>query len=450
VPSGSSSIHDILSQFNQPSLDFLMRSFRAVLLVSMLLVLPVLLAAQQTDSAAIADLQQRLDAVSRQLERLELDRADAGVADTVTGGLAPAASKVYRVRQGVSLGGYGEMLYENFAGSNQNGAASGLTDQIDALRAILYVGYRFNDRWLFNSEIEFEHASTEDGGEASLEFGYLEYRPSQALGIRAGLLLAPMGFLNEIHEPPTWLGARRPLTETFIIPSTWRENGVGIVGEHGVLSYRAYVMSGFNGVAGFSAEEGLREGRENGAKAIAENFGAVGRLDATLRPGLLVGAAGYIGHSGQGAADAEGDLHARTTIVEAHAQYRAHGFDLRALGALASVDDAARINAVQGLSGSESIGSRLTGWYVQGGYDVLHASRTTAALLPYVRYEQVNTQQEVPDGFSANPANDRQVISLGAMWKPIPMIAVKGEYQIDRNDAGTGVNRVNVVVGYLF
>ncbi|MEZ4820528.1 MAG: hypothetical protein R3A45_11855 [Bdellovibrionota bacterium] len=30
-------------------------------------------------------------------------------------GLAPAASKIYQVDKGVSIGGYGEMLYENFA-----------------------------------------------------------------------------------------------------------------------------------------------------------------------------------------------------------------------------------------------------------------------------------------------------------------------------------------------
>jgi hypothetical protein len=36
------------------------------------------------------------------------------------------------------------------------------------------------------------------------------------------------------------------------------------------------------------------------------------------------------------------------------------------------------------------------------------------------------------------------------MWKPLSMVAVKGEYQINQNEADTGVNRVNVVVGYLF
>jgi hypothetical protein len=432
------------------SLEFSMRSLRTAVVTLLLVSAPAMLRAQQGDSAAIADLRQRLDAVTRELERMELQRADVPLADTMQSGLAPAASKVYRVRQGVSLGGYGEMLYQNFAGTNQAGGAAGQSDRLDALRAVLYIGYRFSEHWLFNSELEFEHANTEDGGEAALEFGYLEYRPVPAFGVRAGLLLAPMGLINEMHEPTTWLGATRPLTETFLIPSTWRENGVGIVGEHGILTYRAYAMAGFDGANGYSAGEGLREGKQEGSKSLAENFGVVGRVDVTPQPGLTVGGSGYIGNSGQGVVDDQGALHARTSIIEGHVQFRARGLDLRALGALASVDDAARINAFQGLTGDASIGSRLTGWYVQGGYDVLHRSRTTAELLPYVRYEQVNTQQEVPDGYAADPANDRQVISLGAMWKPISMIAIKGEYQVDRNGADTGVNRVNLSVGYLF
>ncbi|HET8633564.1 MAG TPA: hypothetical protein VFL88_05400 [Gemmatimonadales bacterium] len=427
-----------------------MRSIRSVLLGLLVIVTPAMLGAQQRDSAAIAELRQRLDAVTRELERMELQRSDVPLADTMESGLAPAASKVYRVSQGVSLGGYGEMLYQNFAGTNQAGDVAGQSDRLDALRAVVYVGYRFSDHWLFNSELEFEHANTEDGGEAALEFGYLEYRPAQAFGVRAGLLLTPMGLLNEMHEPTTWLGATRPLTETFLIPSTWRENGIGIVGEHGILSYRAYAMAGLKGATGYSAGEGLREGRQAGSKSLAENFGVVGRVDVTPQPGLTLGGSGYIGNSGQGTVDDQGALHARTSIIEGHVQYRARGLDLRALGALASVDDAARINAFQGLTGDASIGSRLTGWYIQGGYDLLHSSRTAAAVLPYVRYEQVNTQQEVPEGFAADPANDRQVVSLGVMWKPISMIAVKGEYQIDQNEADTGVNRVNVAVGYLF
>jgi hypothetical protein len=162
----------------------------------------------QQDSAQIRRLTEQVEAITRELEALKLGRDVVAEADTSVTGLGPAASKVYRVRQGVSSGGYGEVLYENFAGEREDGAVSGKTDRIDALRAIVYVGYKFTDRFLFNSEIEFEHANTEGAGSVAVEFAYLEYRASPVFGARAGLLLVPMGFLNEQHEPPVFLGAR--------------------------------------------------------------------------------------------------------------------------------------------------------------------------------------------------------------------------------------------------
>jgi hypothetical protein len=42
------------------------------------------------------------------------------------------------------------------------------------------------------------------------------------------------------------------------------------------------------------------------------------------------------------------------------------------------------------------------------------------------------------------------VITLGAVWKPVPNISLKTDYQIDKNQAETGVNHLNVALGYLF
>jgi hypothetical protein len=222
-------------------------------------------AAQERDTTDLEKLRQQVEAMSRELEELRLGSDVVVQADSSVYGFGPAASKVYKSGQGVSLGGYGEVLYENFAGTREDDEPSGATDRFDALRAILYAGYKFSDKLLFNSELEFEHGSTEDGGSVSIEFAYLDYRISPGLGVRAGLLLPPMGFINELHEPPTFLGARRPDTERFIIPSTWRENGIGVFGDVGAVSYRAYLVNGFD-ATGFSAEEGLREGRQSGPK----------------------------------------------------------------------------------------------------------------------------------------------------------------------------------------
>lgn len=408
-------------------------------------------AAQERDTTDLARLQAQVETITRELEELRLGRDVVVQADTSVLGFGPAASKIYKAPQGVSIGGYGEMLYENFAGEREDDTPSGAADRLDALRAIVYVGYKFSDRILFNSELEFEHGSTEAGGSVSIEFAYLDYRLSPQLGVRAGLLLSPMGFINEMHEPPTFLGARRPETERRIIPSTWRELGIGVFGGAGDVSYRAYLVNGFD-ASGFGAG-GLRDGRQNGGEATAENFGAVGRLDYTGVLGLTVGTAAYVGNSGQGAvlpSDPAVSVGARTFIWDAHAEYRARGFDLRGLFALATVDDAAELNELNGLTGSGSVGERMIGWYLQGGYDVLRGTGSSHQLMPYLRYEQLDTQEDVPDGFAADPASDRRFVTVGAMWKPVPNVSLKADYQIVQNEAETGVNQLNVNLGYLF
>jgi hypothetical protein len=87
---------------------------------------------------------------------------------------------------------------------------------------------------------------------------------------------------------------------------------------------------------------------------------------------------------------------------------------------------------------------------VQGGYDVLRSARTEVQLKPYIRYEAINTQDAVPDGFSADPANDQQLVTLGAEVLPIPNIAAKVDYTIRSNGADTGVNGLNVSLSYMF
>ena len=146
-------------------------------------------------------------------------------------GLGPAASRVYGITRGVSLAGYGELTYENFKGTKDDGTPSGKRDQADFLRSVIYLGYKFSDRVIFNSELEFEHASTGKGGEASVEFAHLDFLLHPAANLRMGMVLIPMGWVNEQHEPVTFHGVLRPDVERFILPTTWRENGVGVFGE---------------------------------------------------------------------------------------------------------------------------------------------------------------------------------------------------------------------------
>jgi len=356
-------------------------------------------------------------------------------------GLGPSAASVYEHKPGVSFAGYGEVLYDNPARSNESGGGGAVASRIDLLRAIVYTGYRFNDRFLFNSEIEFEHG----GDEVSVEFAYLDYRVSSGVSLRGGMLLVPLGLTNEFHEPNVFIGTHRPETERRIIPSTWHENGVGVVGSAGRVSYRAYLVNGFD-AGGFTAG-GLRGGRQGGAEALANDWGFAGRLDVTPVPGVFAGAGLYRGNSGQGTV---GAADVATTIVELHAQAQVRGVDVRGLFARASVGDAAALNDSLGLAGSASVGRTLAGGYAQVGYNVLSQRTTRVAFTPYYRFEQLDTQKSVPAGFLRNGANDVRFHTFGAELKPIGNIVVKADYQWVSNRAKTGRDQFSVALGYAF
>jgi hypothetical protein len=415
-------------------------------------------AVEAREDRDLATLRRQIEALTAELERLRLGD-DVVRADTSRFGFGPGASKVYGAAQGVSIGGYGEMLYENFADEREDGTAVDARSQLDFLRAILYAGYKFDSHFVLNTEIEFEHGSTEQAGSVSVEFAYLDYLFSERAGVRAGLLLLPLGFVNELHEPTTFLGTERPETERRIIPSTWREGGIGVFADFDDVQLRGYIVNGLDAVGGgssaaegFSAE-GIRGGRQNGSKAIAEDIAVAARADYTGFPGLVLGTSGFLGEAGQNAADptSPGDrLGVRTLILEGHAGYRANGFDVRALFATTHVDDAAALNATLGLTGNESVGERLTGWYAHAGYDVLRAAATQVELTPYVRYESIDTQATVPDGFAADPANDLAIWTFGAALRPISQLIVKADYQMRSTGADTGVNQFDVALGYIF
>jgi hypothetical protein len=393
-----------------------------------------------------AELRRRIDVVAGEVERIDLGDLLAPPVGGGRYGYGPAASKIYSTEQGLSLGGYGEFLYQNLQGSG--------TDTFDGLRAVLYVGYKFDERWLFNSEIEFEHASTSgnvsgSAGEVSVEFAQVEYSGLEELNARAGILLVPMGWINELHEPTTFLSANRPRTEQTIIPSTWRNTGAGIFGSLGGFDYRSYVLAGLVG-EGFSASNGLRGGRDKGNRAQAESWAWVTRFDWTDTPGLIAGGSGYVGNSGQ-----DSGVSVPTYIWDLHADWRWQGFRLRGLAAVAELDNVDQLNAVANggpLVGQDSIGERMVGWYGELGYDLLTllSDSSRQQLTPFVRWEEFDTQASVPSGFASNPANDRRVLTTGVAWQPIDQVIVKLDYEDWDDAAGTARDQWNFAIGYIF
>jgi hypothetical protein len=253
----------------------------------------------------IAELERTVQVLTQELARSRVDVAVPVDSESLESqwGYGPAASKVYDRDRGLSIGGYAEGFYTDYVSDQGHGTSKQL-DRSDMLRAVLYMGYRFNENLVFNSEIEFEHGTTEptisndEGGSVSVEFAALDYLWRPELNFRSGLVLLPVGFLNLVHEPPFFYGVRRPDVERVLIPSTWRENGAGIFGKLGeTVDYTIYAVNGMNAL-GFDTS-GIRNGRQSGSEALAEDLAFVGRLDWTPMPELLLGASVYAGDSGQ-------------------------------------------------------------------------------------------------------------------------------------------------------
>lgn len=422
------------------------------LLIGLLWLFGQSLAAQTTAADTLREIMRRMDILTQEIEKSKLGEVSERKYESRFG-MGPAASQVYQLKKaGVSLAGYGEVLYQNFSATNDAGAEATQKDEIDYLRHVVYLGFRFNDRILFNSEMEVEHGSSAKKGEVSMEFGYVEAQLAPALYVRGGMVLVPVGIINEFHEPPTFYSVLRPETEGVIIPTTWRASGFGVVGTtNSGVGYKLYVVEGLE-ASKFSAG-GIRSGRQSSSKSLAEDLGITGRLDYAGVNGVNLGASFYSGNSGQGLKDARGEkIGVRVTVVSAHGHFARRGLELRVLYARTSIGDVTALNTILNLSGNKSIGSSQRGFYFTAAYDLLPLFFRSAqqSLAPFVQFEQVDTQAEVPSGFERNGANEHTNLTYGMVYKPHPNVAFKFDYVNRDNAANTAVDQFNVAINYLF
>ena len=351
------------------------RYFFLMTLILALLAAPAVMA--QDDDGKDADAQEPTleekvevltEEVSRLREQMNIPETDKELQGAY--GMGPAASKVYGVSQGISLGGYGEFYV---ASPYTNTDETGKVNVTDFLRFIMYIGYKFEDWLIMNAELEYEHATTSSNfqgksGSVSVEFAYLDFLVKPAFNVRGGSLLVPMGFLNLIHEPPTYFGNFRPVVETAIIPSTWREIGIGAhgaIGSSGAFTYSAYAINGFNG-SKFS-DSGVRGGRQKGNRAIWEDVGGVIGADYASR-GFRLGGSFYAGGADQGLVvdGSAAVVSVNNQIWEGHVEYKKGGLRTRALVTGSHISNSGDLSLFVYPDSSAQVPEDQLGWYVRG------------------------------------------------------------------------------------
>jgi hypothetical protein len=356
------------------------------------------------------------------------------------------------VLSGTAVGGYGELTLN---------APSVGPAVVDLRRFVLFVGHNFTDRIRFYSEVEVEHAvsSADDAGEVEIEQAYLDGLITRRFNLRAGLILMPVGIINIYHEPPTFNGVDRPGVDTLVIPSTWREPGFGIFGELTTgLSYQLFLINGMN-ANGFTAEAAVADGHQEAMLAAARDFGAVGRLSYEPLLATVVGASGYFATSGNSLRSTVGRVPVGLFEIDARTRYR--GFSARAEFAMLFIGDTAALNqalmAAAPADASVPVAKRSQGGYLEVGYDVLRliAPACDQSVTVFGRYDYVNTQASVAQasidaGFTPNNAFIRHSLTFGLVYRPIPQIAIKGDYIRHEFGAGAGFNELAAGLAWMF
>ncbi|MGH8679216.1 MAG: hypothetical protein ACREUQ_12820, partial [Burkholderiales bacterium] len=400
---------------------------------------------------------ERIEALQQELDEL---KAQVSRQNEAPAAKVPPQESSYQFEGGAQtldenqtvIGGYGEITYNNYREDTRR-------DVADLKRFVLFFGHRFNDRLRLYSELEVEHAfveGEEESGEVAMEQAYIQYSLASWANLRAGLMLLPIGIINEYHEPPTFYGVERNEIETRIIPSTWRELGLALQGNvFNGLEYNAGIATTPDASKFENASSGFRQMRANGSRVTANEFGFFAGLNYRGVPGLLVGGSAYTGNTGQDGQGTGGgtpallkDVHARLTLWELHTRYAIAGFDLRALYAKGRLGDTALINAAAGvpLGSTDAAPESFFGWFAEAAYHIYRSDDLDVA--PFVRYERYNTQNSVAAGFSTDPNNNEKLTTFGVNLRVHPQVVFKADYQDYQTD--NSKDRINLGVGYMF
>ena len=351
------------------------------------------------------------------------------------------------------LWGYGELNYNHPTGD------AGKT-QADLRRAVLGFSHAFNEDTHVYGELEWEHAvtSADDQGESEVEQLYVEHQLNPELAFRAGLTLIPLGFLNEHHEPTNYYGVERNFVETAIIPSTWREGGVSMLGStEGGLSWNVGVTTSQN-LRNWDPSD--PEGRISPLGAIHQELQLASARDLAVYgaanwqgvPGLTLGGGVFTGNIGQGD---DGNFLAsdsRATLGEVHARWQPGPFDFSALYARGTISDTEALN-ITFVGNPYPVPKSFWGSYVQGAWRAWDNGQSSLA--PFVRYEAFNTAASfasVPLGLGVPTADTERVWTVGVNYYLTPEVVFKADYQhfnITDELLGYG-SRFDLGVGYQF
>lgn len=392
------------------------------------------LLAQTNDNAEIM---RKIDILADEIASLKASQLNISTGQTAYG-LGQAASKVYFLKEGLSIGGYGEIVYNNQDSRDEDDEQVNSDPTTEALRNVIYIGYKYNDKWIINTEIEIEHVN-----EVYTEFMYVDYLASSELNYRFGLSLIPMGLTNELHEPIYFNSVNRPEIEKYLIPTTWREIGVGVFGTKGKLDYKAFIFNGPNGdKIAQKPSNGIRSGRKKGGSSGEDNASThviVLNANYNLSPSSFIG-----GSILNGEASSDRSENLKMSILEIHGQMKKKNIGVKFLGTQVDLTNADDYNKVS----ADRVVKTMNGYYIELEYDIKSAG---AVYTPFIRYSDYDLAANFDkDDFAEDKSLKRNNTVIGLAFKPIDRLVFKADYAIKKNDANTGISEFNLGLGFVF
>lgn len=352
--------------------------------------------------------------------------------------LGEAASKVYHSEDALSIGGYGSYRYKKYTRfknyDSDTANATRRKSEWNIVRFVPYIGFKFNDWILMNTEIEFEDGGarsddTKNYKYAIVEFSYLDFLIDPSFSVRVGHVLVPMGLTNLNHEPVAFLTADRPTVETLIIPSTWHTNGALLYGKYEGLEYYAGFVTAPD-AGSFVEGRFIQQGRL-GARQFTDDIGGVARLSYDPGSGLTVGGSFFYGTSSileeespGSSTGNSGDAKVGITMAELHATYKNHGFHIQTMAAYGTLSG--DVSDLPGNADGSVISESVNGQYLTLGYDLLSGYDGKQKLYGVAEIERLDMDA---DAQTLYPDNYRYFEYTGGVaYYPDPKVVIKAEY----------------------
>ena len=359
----------------------------------------------------------------------------------------------------LNIGGYGEVHFNQPFTQGQKNLST-----LDVHRIVMFLGYNFSPKTQFVSEIEFEYAK-----ELWVEQAFLQHRINSYINFRAGLMLVPMGIINEYHEPTTFNGVERPVIDNRISLSTWREVGLGFSGNILPLTvkYQLYAVGGLNGYdtkGVFTGSSGLREGRQKGSKAYASSPALTGKVEFYGISNLNLGLSGYFGKSqsklysklskDDTASLARADSSTvGISMIGADARYQLKGMELRGQLYYTSFSNTEQYNAFTGtVTSNNDLGKSMLGYYAEAGYNVFRLfTSIEQELIPFIRYEFYDMHNSVDAETDKNLNYRNTIITTGLTLRLNRKAVLKTDLQFTKAGSSDDYTRVfNAGIGVMF